>query len=478
MKIIKSLFLILALLSACGVGVSAQPEYEIHGRAWADVGRIMKVSDTLIAPPGELNLEGNLLHGMGAQFTIFSDLTDNIEGVFGFGAQKVSNALGSGGAAFMTINLFQSFLTESRITYYLGEKDSPGFSLTAGSFSHKYNPQVKNLGLYLLRGPVYPGILMGGFQDFYTDPSKGSLVGAHARHAMGAFSHDLLLNLERDVPPTFDWSLAYLAHYQVFEGLKLGAGVNFYRLVTFSEDLEEPGHLSNATLNFQKDKYIEVDTVSNDTLYFTHKGTKLMAYFNLDFKPLLGMDAENPNDLILYGETAIIGLKNYGNTYDKISERMPVMFGFNVPTFGLLDLLSLELEWYGCLYRNDLALVGNNNVVAPWTTQDHPIPSPKPVTYDDYGIDEQGNYISRDGDTVNVLGTPMDVENLTSDNLKWSLNLEKSVQKHIMFSAQVACDHYRPRPVATGLIFSNGGTATAFSDVSDWYFMFRTSFFF
>jgi hypothetical protein len=42
----------------------------------------------------------------------------------------------------------------------------------------------------------------------------------------------------------------------------------------------------------------------------------------------------------------------------------------------------------------------------------------------------------------------------------------------------VANDHYRPRPVATGLIASSGGVAEAFSEQSDWYFMLRMGYFF
>ena len=72
----------------------------------------------------------------------------------------------------------------------------------------------------------------------------------------------------------------------------------------------------------------------------------------------------------------------------------------------------------------------------------------------------------------------MDKENLTMDNLKWSLYVDKTISKHIQFIGQVANDHYRPRPVATGLIKSDGGTAEAFTTSKDWYFMFRMGYFF
>jgi len=500
MSLLTSITLILiASISA----FSSEVDYKIHGKSWGDFGRIMNVSDTLINggsvgsnSDNALNLEGNGLHTIGAQINVIADLTPNIEGAFGFGAHKVNHAVGQGAQSYFSITMFQSFLTESRMTYYIGEKEAPVFSLTAGTFQHKYNQHSHNLGLYLLRGPVYPAILMGGYQDFYNDPSKAPFMGTRIHSTLGNFSHSLILNNERDLPPTFDWSLAYLAKYKLGGFFEIGTGVNFYRGVgvdfidkymVYNEDLLEPGHLPNAQLSFKKDNYIEVDTtfdgagepISFDTLYFTHQGIKLMGHFSLDFKPLIGISHGNDNDMILYGETAVIGVKNYGKTYDEISERIPVMIGLNLPTFGLLDLLSIEVEWFGSKYRNDLARVGNNNVVADWTTQIKPIPSPKPVDYSDYGISEDGIWINANGDdTVNVFGTEMDVENLTKDNIKWSLKIEKAVANHIVFSGLIASDHYRPKPVATDLINSQGGTATAFSSPSDWYFLLRTSFFF
>jgi len=473
-------------------GFGEIPNIEVHGQGWTEVGKIGAISDTLINN-STLNIEGNSLASMGAQFTLYADLTDNSEGAFGFGVRQASHAVGTGQEPFFTISLFENFLTESRIKWYSGEKASPALSATLGNFQYKYNRHSKNLGLYLLRGPVYPGLLMGGWGDFYTDPSKAPFMGLKLSQNLGSFSHDLILNNERDIPPTFDWSLAYIAKYKAGEILEVGAGVNFYRgtgiqflddkFFVQNKDLLTPGHLPNGKLARKKYKYIEVDTLTNDTVFFTHQGIKLMGYWALDIKPLLGIESPNPQDFILYSEVAVIGLKDYGITYGKISERIPLMVGFNIPTFGFLDLLSVEVEYYGSKHKNDLALIGNNNVVAPWTRQDHPIPSPKPVTYEDYKIngiafDENGLLIDGVDTLLNIKGTAMDAENMTTDNIKWSLNVAKVIQNHIKFEFQLANDHYRPRPVAIGVINSAGGTSTAFSDTSDWYLMMKTSFLF
>ena len=105
-------------------------------------------------------------------------------------------------------------------------------------------------------------------------------------------------------------------------------------------------------------------------------------------------------------------------------------------------------------YRNDLYNIGNLNTVADWTilTPGRPTPSPMPVS---------GAY-----------------PDSTRDNLKWSLFAEKTVKNHIRITGQIANDHYRPRPIATGLISSTGGTAEAFTTPKDWYFMCRVGYFF
>jgi len=63
----------------------------------------------------------------------------------------------------------------------------------------------------------------------------------------------------------------------------------------------------------------------------------------------LGFMENNPlgrDALKVYLEIAILGLKDYPGYYEKKSERMPVMFGINLPTFNILDFLSAEIEYY------------------------------------------------------------------------------------------------------------------------------------
>lgn len=473
----------LSVLLAAGLS-AAETEFHVHGKAWMDYGRIVNAEDTLVnalSPDDILNYNGNSLFSPGAQFTVIADLGDNLEAGMGFGNYRASHAIGSGQFSYLAISLYQSYITEARLTWFNGDKEDPSFSITAGAFPYIYNRDVKNLGLYLLRGPVYPGALIGGFQDPTADSARSNIFGLRLHHSAGVFSHDLILTNEREIPPTFDWSLAYLAHLNL-GAFQIGAGANFYRLIPYNSKLETPGKDTTVVRGGARRAFIEVDNsnpAAPDTTFFTHQGIKLDLTASLDIKKALGgIDALGDDDLKLYGEAAVIGVQNYGKAYGKIAERIPVMVGFNFPTWRFLDHFSLEVEYYGAKYRNDLALVGNNNVVADWTIQSHPIPSPKPPTNADYGIDTSGYFRKSNGDSIYVRGTAMDKENLTKDDLKWSLFLDKIVAGHIQFAAQIANDHYRPRPVASGLIKSWGGTAEAFASPKDWYYMFRVGYFF
>lgn len=445
----KRKHLLLLATSLCAAAPSpaqlaATVPYEVHGGGWMESGRVMHSSDPFY------NLDDSWLQTVGAQISVKAQIEDNWEAAFGLGAYQVNHSLAStpdigNQPKFLAITMFKSYLTEARVTYFRGDRLAPRFSATFGNFVHSYNPDVKNLGGYLLRGPVYPGALMGGYGEYGTDTTRANILGARVHYAHGGFSHDLLLMNEKDLPPTFDWSLAYIGKYSRPGAFTVGAGVNFYRLMPYDSDLETPGRLPGADPAMY-------EVTGSDTLFYTHKGVKLMAMFSLDPKYWLGpttlLGAE---DLKVYGEAAVIGVKDYGSYYDDIAERIPVMMGFNLPAFKVLDLLSLEVEWYGSPYRNDLTNIGNpGGIVADWTIQQRPTPSPAPVAHADS----------------------------TRDDWKWSLRAQKTVAQRVLLSAQVANDHFRPRPIATGLITAGGGNATAFSTPEDWYFTFRVGYFF
>jgi hypothetical protein len=475
---------LLVCAGALGVAQAAEaPSVRIYGQGWTQMGRIMHATDTLGGAGAAVNLNGNWLQSNGAQFTAVTLIGDNLEGAFGFGGYQIYHSPGNAKQQRTMRFVFQNYITQARMTYYRGDRDRPDYSLTFGNFAYNYNPDVKDLGLYLLRGPVYPGYLQSGFKENGADTTRGNVLGARFQHSIGNFRQDLIFANERELPPTFDWSAAYVARYKALDAVEVGAGVNFYRLLPADSKLEKFRNVE------------ETGDTNNpyDTITYSNQGAKLMALFSVDFKRWMPGVGFGANDMRLYGEAAVLGVKNQGSYYDNILERIPVMVGFNIPTFGWLDYFSLEVEWYGSKYRNSLGKIGNFNSlsqpglfprpVEPIT----PVPTPVPFSYEDYyrnyaqngtgTPDANGDILLNSGDTLHVKGNAWDVENLMTDNWKWALYLEKTVHRHVIFTAQIANDHFRPRPAAT-VLDEWGGMAEAFTSPKDWYFMFRTSYFF
>src|SRR5690606_35009810 len=90
------------------------------------------------------------------------------------------------------------------------------------------------------------------------------------------------------------------------------------------------------------------------TNFYTFQGLKLMARASADPKVFVPMPFLGPEDLKVFGEVALLGVKNYPFYYEKRTERMPVMFGMNLPAFGFLDIVSLQFEYYGSPFPNSV----------------------------------------------------------------------------------------------------------------------------
>ncbi|MEO6094858.1 MAG: hypothetical protein ABIW76_03930 [Fibrobacteria bacterium] len=504
----------LAWLVAAGVLLAAAAshavEFQLHGRTWTEAGRIMNSTDTL-----QTNFSGNWQQSMGMQIQSSVGISERLSGSLGLGLSQVYHSLGNPNQEKFVLSKFVNYVTEARLTYALDKTENPFFRADFGSFAFNYAPYVKNLGLYLFRGPVYPGFLVSGFKEYRTDTTRAGFLGLRLHNGLGNFQQDFLVNSERDLPPSFDWSLGYVARYKAFGALEIGAGVNFYHLIAENPDITDPKRssvdgifnhddqlvASGVAYHPQELHYYEV-MGPGDTVTYTHRGVKVGGFFSFDLKKALGVDgALGEKDLLLYGETALIGVRNHGSIYAKRGERMPFMFGFNLPTFGVLDFLSVEVERYTARYRADYSKLGfdrslyfNNIAAPPMPTIKNPsaIPiSAKDLAGERYKVIEcpagsdpscfahEGDFrVIATGDTIDVKGGPLDPENLTADDWKWSVNAEKTFAGHVQFAAQVANDHLVARPTRAGLLNEAGGISEVLSSMKDWYFMLRIGYFF
>ncbi len=443
-------------------------EVRVNGLGYVQAGRIMHSSDSI-----DYNYNGNWFQKAAAQITAHAQINKNLEGALGIGARQAHKAQERLDAARRLQVGVEPYISEARFTYTRGDIEAPSLQITFGYFPYNYNPSVRNLGLYLLRGTVYPGFLFSGFETDETMPIANTL-GARLHGATGPFQHDVILSSQTNVRPLFDYSLAYIGRYanSVFE---IGAGVNFYRLIPIVPELTTPRDTTVFTERYSDSEilskydrnhlYIENTPTGPDTTRFTLKGTKLASFMSLDLKALTGQGAMGDKDLKLYSEVALIGVKSYKGIYDDILQRIPVMLGFNIPAFKLLDHLSLEVEWYGAPYRNDYQKLENEYSPIPVSNQNlQRVPE----------TDSTGQLvISRGPGESYPYADPFDVENMVQDNWKWSLHGAKTIKNQIRISAQLANDHFR-----TGGSTNSDTFESAFSTLKDWYWMTKISYFF
>jgi len=298
-------------------------------------------------------------------------------------------------------------------SYSFGDTGAPYLSITAGRFRYKYDQDVRNLGEYLFRSGTYPAYLITNF-----DESFARLTGLKiSSDLFGKLHQDIILSCSTDLPPYYDMSVSYIGNYDVAKFLNVGWGVQFANL--FSVDP------SQTTPKVSQDIYA---INGADTSYYTFAGTKLMARFSFDPKPFIPTDIFGKEDCKLYAEAAILGLENYpandsfsgtanGYTthnenpwgYNTLAQKIPVVVGFDFPTFKLLDVLSTEVEWYGCKYPDSYAYeIGDNTAYG--------VPVPPAYDRDPYPY----------------------------DNWKWSVYAKKTfANDHFAVIVQCARDHTR-----------------------------------
>ena len=347
---------------------------------------------------------------------------------------------------------------QAQAVYAFGDAGNPWAHLQLGLFPLKYNPDAKNLGEYLFRSGTYPGYLWTGGWSYI---NSASYLAQGLRFTLptlnGKVTHEASLTMERDIEPAHDLSPSYMITAKPSSAFEFGAGVewahgialqpdtivtpngrdNAYNKATgkplLPADIGKPGYsVGDTAIVPDNDPRIgqavpgRVNTVYTDTAgngtpkdqlgYYTFRGFKAMARASMDIGDLIGSEAIAAGTFKLYGEIGVLGIKNQPFYYDKLSERMPIMFGINIPTFKLLDMLSFEMEYHKSRFPNTIVSAFDNQLAIPvppstdWRVYDTANPAYKEVTKDDW---------------------------------HWSLYARREVYDGIRLYAQVASDHLR-----------------------------------
>lgn len=450
---LKPEILLLALLACHGLA-AAQDSLDVKykGAGWFQFGRVQNSTDSMVNGGAPNNMNGNWIEAAGVQVSSSAKFSANWEGGMGIGAMQTHHARGDVGVANNWYPFWTSFVSEARLTYSAAPTETQKLQVNLGFFPYNYNPEVKNLGLYLLRGYVYPGTPVSGFEARHTTPAA-NIFGGMLSYSIGGLKNDFLLISETDNRPYFDWSIADVVSWQISPAIQLGAGVNLYRALPRIKSNTSPGkECKNVVSGYAQidpedgEMCYVLDTLSVDSVAGTARvdtvlgslaGTKLMGRFRVDPKALFGLEGGwGKQDLVIYGEVGVLGTKNYRKYYEDIKRRIPVMVGVNLPAFGYLDKLTFEIEYYA---SKNFADYGKAEASYSWV--------PRPVP----GVDNG------------------------KDDIKWSLYLSKVVMGHLRLSGQVANDHLRMfGPPDIGFT----SYAETLTSSKDWYWMLKSTYFF
>jgi hypothetical protein len=315
------------------------------------------------------------------------------------------------------VGTYNFWLKEAKGIFKIGGSDAETFplQLDLGLFEYKYNPDVRNLGEYLFRASAYPVFFVNWFDGaFYR------MAGLKATtHPVDWFNFDAMLFSELYQLPLQDFSVAGVATFNIGRVGQFGAGIDFNRLFSVDGMHTTPssGAGGSITDNIYSQDSIGADAnnapIYGNPKYYTFQSTKVAFRGSFDIKGFFDWPIFGPEDFKLYSEAAILGLKNYvphnpglpgTSYYANMSQRCPVMVGFNFPGFKILDVLSIELE-----YLKTPFIPSSQNVFKNGT--------PTPI------------YASSSGVSI--------------QDTKWSFYLKKRLGA-FMVVAQAARDHYLP----------------------------------
>ncbi len=373
-------------------------------------------------------------------------------------------------------------------------------NIKVGYFGYDYNPDAKNLGEYLLRSEAYPSIVHTGGSGgwVWMNDFKYKSMGAKLTWELlgGALRQDFLLFSEFSEVPIFDFSPSYVATLKTGKVFEFGAGFSLHRYLPIKPSVTTPNRPTNTYVEIDKfpaipaindtvtigghhqlgfaggslkdmegniANYTEADgrtplvsigkdslgrtifvTATKDTLraktstVLTFKGIKVMGRASMNIANLLGMEEEKSGSFKLFAEAAVLGLQNQPYYYENINQRIPVMLGVDIPTFGILTSASFQVEHFGNPYPENSSQQYINSLPQP------AFPAGNPALYEKNRA--AGLY--------------------AEDDWKWSLYIQRNLYTGLDLFLQAANDHFRVQD-------ENGAPSKTpvTNRKSDWYYL-------
>ncbi len=345
---------------------------------------------------------------------------------------------------------FATGIREADAVELLGDISDPWGKLQFGAFPFKYNPDAANLGEYMYRSGAYPNYIQTGGGTI-TD-GGGSIINSAQVLNQGinfevntfSIKHNFLFTLESSIEPIHDITAAYFFSFKFRNIFEIGGGSLWGHLISSRSSYTTPTGPTvidpgRKPLNrYQGDSVVFSDTVKNYSNY-TFKNTKLMGRVALNLRGIFDSELMGADEGKIYGEVAVLGIKNYPFYYTNVFSRTPFMFGFNLPTFKLLDRLAIEGEYHHLQFADDFEEAYSNGLPLP------PLP--------------QGVY----AEAVAAHKDPSE-----NQRWKWSIYAKKTIMPGFVTYLQVASDHMR------GINYDKAPQPDLITkQPSDWYFLFR-----
>ncbi|NLG19644.1 MAG: hypothetical protein GX556_20175 [Fibrobacter sp.] len=318
---------------------------------------------------------------------------------------------------------FYPYLSRADLLFNLRDEGNAKLELDVGYFPYKYNSSVRNLGEYLFRSGTYPQWIVTEI-DFPMARLLGLRFGGKLWEQL---DFDILATLNTEWTAIGDLNLSGLVAWEPHPFFEIGLGGSWCSIVSVDWDKTTP--------DADGSRYLAPIPGKPDTAIYnyTFAGQKLMGRLEFDIKRLFSdVDIFGEEDLKVYCEAAILGLINYPASmdgvkrfdpaindsvfvsytrYDTLWQRIPVMVGLNIPFFKLLDVFSVELEWFGNPYPNNLNPIKFDN---------------QPVPLSSFANEKTVQYM-----------------NIHSDDWKWSVYARKTFKDNFFVMAQAASDHFR-----------------------------------